>query len=304
MKRTVSITISVLATIVLGWWLLRAVSLAELLAALKQLPLSTLVIALVGYAVINLVRGVRAKLLLGAFTVKELFFITNIHNMFVNLLPARTGELSYFLMLKKRGITLGATVGTLAAARVFDLFGIALILLVASLATPLPTPLAQLELPLLLVVGALIAFLILVLVFHDIIKRQFTGTSWFSRKCHEILESIHRLRSGKRVAGVFTCAVVIWMLQFSINTMVFQSLGLPIPLMHGFLAGALAALISAVPIQGIVGFGTTEAIWTVALVSIGITAEQGIAAGFVQHVVSLIASVVLGIVGWVGLRKS
>jgi len=50
----------------------------------------------------------------------DFFLINNVHIFLNNILPARTGEFSFFYMLKKRGINLTKSFWIFALARLMD----------------------------------------------------------------------------------------------------------------------------------------------------------------------------------------
>ena len=101
----------------------------------------------------------------------------------------------------------------------------------------------------------------------------------------------------QRLGLALACSLAIWTLLFTINYLIFSGIGVTTSLVLVVLASSVFSLLTSIPIQGIVGLGTTEAFWTVALIAIGIPSETAIIAGFVQHLIALIYISLLGVYG-------
>lgn len=67
--------------------------------------------------------------------------------------------------------------------------------------------------------------------------------------------------------------------------------------------GATFILLTTIlPIQGIAGFGTTELIWTLVFVSLGLSKNAAIVSGFSYHILVILFFMILGIYGWLKIR--
>jgi uncharacterized membrane protein YbhN (UPF0104 family) len=64
----------------------------------------------------------------------------------------------------------------------------------------------------------------------------------------------------------------------------------------------LVMLTYILPVQGLLGFGTTEGAWALVLIIFGFTKEQAIATGIVFHILSLFYTGLLGIWGYFFLK--
>lgn len=312
MRKALSVFISLLVTVVLLVLLLRQVSFADVAATLGSFPLGYLFLGLVLYVFVQLFRSVRSWFLLrGVVPVKTLFSITCVHNALINTLPARTGELSYVYLLKKTGkVNLGSGVGTLMLARVFDLIALAVLFFGAGLlVSDLPELFLRARVPILVILGVLIILLALIILFNKqaIILAQkictFIGLGenkwckWLIAKADEAFHSLHVVKSWQPVGGALVCSLLIWTLLFVINYLIFSGIGITTSFVLVVLASSVFALLTSIPIQGIVGLGTTEAFWTLSLIAIGIASETAIIAGFAQHLIALLYILLLGIYG-------
>ncbi len=310
MKRVAPVLISVIVTVVLVWFLLGKVDATQLVDTLRSLPIGTLLFALLGYVLINGIRALRSWLLIGrGLPFMRVAHITAIHMALVNLLPARTGEISYPYLLKRDGLKVGAGIGAWGLSRIFDLFGIVTLFCVAVILVPLPAALLSYRLPIIALSIAAVVVVAGLLFFRTSVQRLvewvMTGVhaqktrfgNWLLAKSREMFDSFHVLKSPQLVLAATACGVAIWLIQFIINYSVFVGIGIPITFAHVVLAAAMSALLSAIPVQGLIGLGTTETFWTLTLVSVGITLDQSIAAGFTQHMVTLFAATLIGLAG-------
>jgi len=125
---------AVLITIVLLAILLSQVSIADVIATLVSINPLYLVAGFFLYACSYVFRALRFRILLsGEVGMRDLFKVVCVHNMMNNLLPARTGELSYIYLINNvHGRNIGEGIATLVIARVFDFVAIAGIFLSAA----------------------------------------------------------------------------------------------------------------------------------------------------------------------------
>lgn len=318
MRRKVAIGISIIVSIVFLWLLFTQVSIFEILSALGSIPLVSLIIGILLYAITNILRGVRFHLLLKrGVPVLSAIAIASIHNAFVNILPARSGEFSYIYLLKKhanRGV--GTGIGTLALARIFDLLAIVLLFLFATLAVPdLPAEIMQLRIPIVLLASVALLFVILIVFFHKIATKYLLGilklirvdTSklgiWITVKAEEVISSFHFIRSWKLVFLAILLSAGIWLSQFLLAFIIFNAIGISLSFTAIIIVSTVTLLLSAIPIQGVLGFGTSEMYWLIALSGVGIAIPNAISAGFVYHIVTLVYALILGAASLFLLRR-
>ena len=150
----------IIITAVLVWFLLSQVEVKTIVTTFKDVPLHLVLIGFFFYAFSYLFRAMRFKVLLhNEIGLKTLLNIVAVHTMLTNLLPFRSGELSYFYLLKKKGgiDSYMSGVPSLILARVFDLVAISFLFLVSfSGISTLPSELRVLGVILLSLVSCLI----------------------------------------------------------------------------------------------------------------------------------------------------
>ena len=113
---------AIIITILLLALLFTQIDLADVITTLKNINPIYLIVGFILYTCSYFLRALRFHFLLNKeVSFKDLFDITCVHNMMNNLLPARTGELSYIYLLKTgQNKTTGEGLATLIIARIFD----------------------------------------------------------------------------------------------------------------------------------------------------------------------------------------
>ncbi|WP_269849783.1 lysylphosphatidylglycerol synthase transmembrane domain-containing protein [Methanosarcina horonobensis] len=121
--------ITVLATFFASWNNIISDQNRGLIATIKNIDKTYLVLGFFLYVLSYLLRGLRFHILLDKkISLTDLFHIVCVHNMVNSILPARSGELSYIYILKKyHDKSTGEGVATLMVARVLDFITISLL---------------------------------------------------------------------------------------------------------------------------------------------------------------------------------
>ena len=316
MKKVLAIGVSVLITLVLSWLLLRSVPFSALRDALDSVSLIAVLVGFVMAVLISVFRGMRYWLLLrGAGSLDKLTSIVCVHNLLINVMPVRTGELGFPYFARKIGIPAGTSVGALIVGRLFDLFALVTLLFVGAVFVPGSALFAQAKLSALVVTGIVLLLLILTVLFRHAAHRvvhafankprisQHNVGVWLVQKVEEVLHGLDVLKSPFAVLGAYGCSVLNWLAQAVITLLMLQAVGIEFSFAQVLLAMTLANLVSAVPINGFAGFGTVEAIWAGVLVAMGVPLIAGVSAGLLIHVANLGYTAVLGLYGSIRLAQ-
>ncbi|MFH1450629.1 MAG: lysylphosphatidylglycerol synthase transmembrane domain-containing protein [archaeon] len=315
---TLKIVTGAALTSILIWILSKQANLFDVANLLKSLPISVVLAGFVLYVSGHLGRAVRFSRLLGwKGSLHELFCIVCVHNLFVNTLPARSGELSYLYMTKKRDIPLTKGGPTLILARIFDLISIALLLLVsvffAGTSSPLLSKISVWVAVLLILcfvcLFALIRFSTAILgFFHKLFSKIGFGgkkpVKWLLEKGGEIADSFNVLNSIGKFLEQLGYSVFIWGVRFVFFFLITKGLGVNLGLWVGIIAISLPILSTFLPIQGIGSFGTLEGIWALSFMALGVSKEAAVLSGFGFHLVFLLFTVLTGLYGFIFLRVS
>ncbi len=311
-KKTITIIVSSILTIFLLTILLKTISITEIITTLKNIPLTDLGIILILYGIAQLFRSIRTWMLIQkTVPLKEVFSITCIHAALVNIMPARTGEIGYVYLLKKTGkVNTGTGIGTLAIARLFDIIAIAILFFIASMtATNIPPLAQQLKIPVIISLSTIILLVITILmngdktvsitrkIFETLNVQHMRPTQWILQKIQEAIQNLKNIQH-KTILKTIICSLITWTSLFSISHILLKSIMTTAPQISlTILATSMVALLSGLPIQGIIGLGTIETFWTAALVGIGIPIQTAILAGFIQHIISILSTTIFGIYG-------
>lgn len=244
----------------------------------------------------------------------HLLLVSACRNMFVDMLPARLGELSYVAMLN-RGykVALPACLSSLAISFVFDLFALVLIIvgIIAYQAVFLGVQLWIVGTLFLLtfVVVLLLLFLFpglatLVRLLGRVHTERWGRLGRLFDWCRSLLGKIVQALRAARDAGI---TARLALLSFAIRVtkyLGFYALFLAVvvpnfPLIDRHLVSALVALISAeagasMPVPAFMGFGTYEAAGMLAMIALGAERSASLIIMFSIHILSQVVDYAWG----------
>jgi uncharacterized membrane protein YbhN (UPF0104 family) len=275
-----------------------------------------MVIALTG----AVLRAWRYKWLLKPQTISwgNIFLVTLIRNLFVDLLPARLGSLSYIYFLNKRlNYSFEAAASSFVVAIVFDFLTLSPFLVVAIFIVGLGSTAVS---SVTLLIIALIFFIFLFVVLWKIIPLfsillrvyqralkafKFEEKKWAQISVEKItltIDSLSQIKEKKIYGPVFFLSLSIRLAKYtSLYFLLFSLLR-----GHGFLLRKLsfwktilgitgAELSSALPIKGIAGFGTWESAWAIAFQLMDFEQRLAILSGIGVHLLTNLFEYSLGI---------
>ncbi len=309
--------IALFLTIILVALLLTQVSSDTIISIISHINPVYLLAGFMLYASSYFFRAWRFHILLNReVSIKDLFNIVCVHNATNNLLPARTGELSYIYLLKKiNNKTVGEGIATLVVSRIFDF--IALIILFF-FAIVLITDIPKIIMDALWIIAFFGIFLLIVLVIlltrgkKFVIQIQKTaerlhcehnpGVHFFIRKGFETIESLDRIQIKESISALMISSLLIWGVNYFVVYLLMMGMNFQLSIFIVILGGTFILLTTVLPIQGVAGFGTTETIWTLVFVPLGLSMDQAIVSGFCYHIVIILYFTILGIYGWITVR--
>jgi len=312
---------AVLITVVLVTLLFTQINMEDVITTLKNINPILLIAGFFIYTGSYILRAWRFHVLLNRdISIRNIFPIVCAHNMLNNLLPARTGELSYIYFLKKEeGRTTGEALGTLIIARFFDFIIITIFFLLFFLFVGYIVPgfsiLIFTGIVFLLVVVVLLIGLLFygdamfvrakkILKFFDFNTVQM-GT-FVSKKCEEMITCFNAFTKGKKsnLLSVFFLSLGIWSLSYLLFYLLAISMNINLGVIPILFASSFAVFSTVLPIQGIGGFGTMEGGWALGFIAVGIPNEMAISTGFAFHLIILIYTLILGSVGYMKIYLS
>ncbi|MFN3975915.1 MAG: flippase-like domain-containing protein [Aquificaceae bacterium] len=248
----------------------------DLLKSLQKINLLNLSLAFLFYSFSQVLRSLRWKMLIKDLSLSQIFLVNSANIMFNNLLPARTGELSWFYYLKQLKVNLSLSLWTFFIGRLYDLFSL-FFLLFLSLSLLKLTML----LPSLLLFSVALSFPWLYLIIPP----------WGRLK--DLKGFIKDNTSFSLVFAIFLLSILSSATKF-ISLLLLLNLG-HISLYKSFLAFLGGELSSVLPIHSFMGFGTYELAFGLPLKVIGESLKEWLKLGFLFHSFLLISSLVWGI---------
>lgn len=238
--------------------------------------------------------------------VSPFFYVTAIHTMTNNLMPMRTGEVMYPLLLKRYfNIGFGDSTATLIYARIFDVFAMGAFLLVA-----LVFGWDRLHISLAGLGGTSFRFLIyvfLLLLVVFILYKVFTRLTGERQKAREgsllgtLKSGLDSLGRGmKRVDIVkvslelMFLSLAIFLARYVFFMYTLMAFGISVTFLEAVLMASLPIVAAVIPAQGIGGYGTIETGWVLGFLLVGLSKEMALIVGFGIHTMYLVFSVILG----------
>jgi glycosyltransferase 2 family protein len=303
--------VAIIITIVLLALLFTQIDLADVISTLKNINPIYLIFGFLLYTCSYFFRAWRFHILLNKeVSIKDLFHIECVHNMMNNLLPARTGELSYIYLLKNvNNRTTAEGFATLIIARTFDftiVVGVFLVLfLFINNLNPVFTNIVFLAIFVLISID-LFLFLLLTTgnkvleglnIFFKFIKiEKHWLAGYIVDKSEQIVEyfEIFKHCSSKDHLSIIITSFGIWVMTYSLFYTLAMGMNIQLDSVQILFASSFSIFSTILPIQGIAGFGTMESGWALGFVSVSLSKEVAISTGFSFHIIVLIYTLILG----------
>jgi len=304
-------------------YLARATTWQQWLDLYRGLDLAYFAAFLGLFLVSMLLKAVRYRILLQASgspetpSLADLVTLTFVSNLFVDLLPARSGSLAYIVFLnRKLRVELPACFSSFAFSFILDMIGMlplfALAIIIRGLSTGEPDYLLWGLLAALALIS-LAALALMEKVLHlagRMVARLAAGRSgkpWslvqrLAREMERIAEDITRVKARGLYGRLLLISVVIRLLKYlglyllvvglahQFGPPVVQRLGFSVVLFALIAAEATASL----PVSGIAGFGAYEGVMMATYSAAGLGAQQAALLSFGAHLLTQVIDYSLG----------
>ena len=268
------------------------------------------------YCLLVLAKALRFRALLNLNSgVYQVFPILAMHTFWGNILPMRTGDVSYvYLMQRHQKIDATQGVASLLVASLIDL--VLLMGLVVATAWLLRTALRDtfsgtvLYLIPLLMGGGLVTVVIFVYAAPNVCMRiaercagpllalEKRPVSWTVDKVLAVLRELTTFRSNKRFLEVWVYSVLCLVIRFGFQCYLVTEMGVEIPMTEMLFALAFTNVFNLLPVQTIGNFGTTEFPFVWLLNHFGTSIETATVTGFSLHILILLYCLPLGASGF------
>jgi len=232
-----------------------------------------------------------------------------------SILPARTGEISYiYLVKKKHNVPTGEGAASLVVVRVFDFITISLIFFISAMfVRDLPEVISKA----IWIIAGVTIFMVLILIavanfgklFMDVVTKitnrigieRIEMIKYLLQKTDETVQSF-KLVNSKQIMWIFIFSMLIWFCNYSMSYILIKQMGIRIPIFDILIGLTFSVFASILPIRGIGGFGTSEGVWTIVFMSLGVSKQLSIASGFGYHILLTIYYLIIGCYGMMRLK--
>ena len=292
---------------------------AELIKIFIELNPLYLVAGFFIYILAYMFRALRFYLLLNKeVRLRDLFNIVCVHNMVNNILPARTGELSYILLLGKlHHKKSGEGIASLFIARVFDLITISSLFFISIFVVKdIPDVMMKAIVGIALFLAFIVILTITLLFFGESFLENIKRFIKFIhldkpfihfafKKGEETIQGFEKIKTNGMMTfmALMIISFSIWLSLYLFGYLLVIAMGIHLSYFTVLMASTFAVFTTLLPIQGIAGFGTMEGGWALGFIAIGLSKEVAISSGFGYHIITLIFLFTLGSYGFLMLKK-
>ena len=315
-QRVTKIGLPTILAAVLAYFLLKEIDIQEIPRTLSRLSIKALAIGFGCYCLLVFAKALRFRALLNLESgVHQVFPILAMHTFWGNILPMRTGDVSYvYLMQRRQQVDATQGVASLLVASLIDL---ALLMgLVVATAWLLRDALRDtfsgtvLYLIPLLMGGGLVAVVIFVYAAPQACMRftemcagpllalEKRAVSWTVNKILAVLRELTTFRSHRRFLEVWIYSVLCLLIRFGFQCYLVTEMGVDIPMTEVLFALAFTNVFNLLPIQTVGNFGTTEFPFVWLLNHFGTSIESATVTGFSLHILILLYCLPLGASGF------
>jgi len=304
------VLLSIVIALILVTFLLIQIDIIDLFNVLSSIPPSFIVLGFILYVLSYFFRALRFRILLdGEISIRDLFSIVCVHNMVNNILPARTGELSYvYLTRKLHNKKTGEVITTLLVARVFDFITVSLLFFISAFMIQNLPAIIMKAIWIIAVFLVLVVFMLISLIYFGeefiyLVKRivaRFERNNrminYAMRKGEEIVEFSGGLTKVVILRSFFV-SFGMWITSYMVALVLITGMRLNLNIFEILICTSFLVFTTILPIQGILGLGSTEGAWSIAFLIFGISKEVAISASFGLHIISLCYLLILGFYG-------
>lgn len=266
-------------------------------------------LAFILYGFFTYTRALRFRFFLGKrLNFRQAFSITATNSFWNNVLPFRTGELSYLYLVRKTWVIGdGENLTSLIITRFFDIFVVTLTVVLSAvfIFTGGAKSSGILDaLPFAVLVIGAVFFLFTSLIFQNsfwlFTVRKIAGfqklpnflTRLFS-KGEEIIVAFSRLQNLSSFLTFCGFSALVWLADFMFVWMGLYAAGLNLAFLPAMFIVAFPVIASMIPLQTPAGIGTFEGAVVAGLVVLGVGASSALGASILLHAQQLIFSTVL-----------
>lgn len=315
-QRIAKIGLPTLLAAIITYFLLKEIDIQQIPQTLSRLSIKALLIGFTCYCVLVLAKALRFRALLNLdSSVYWIFPILALHTFWGNILPMRTGDVSYvYLMQRRQKVDATQGIASLLIASLIDLILLIGLVLVTVwlLRNSLPDSfiVTLLYLSLLFVGSVLITVFVLVSVAPNacvrlaelcagpLLNLKKRPISWVVDKGLQVLQELTAFRANQRFLEVWVYSVMCLAIRFGFQCYLVVEMGVDVPILHALFALTFTNVFNLLPVQTVGNFGTTEFPFVWLLEHFGTSVEVATVTGFSLHILILLYCLPLGLYGF------
>ncbi len=262
---------------------------------LRELSLPFLALSLLLYTFTYYFRAKRFTVFFPNIDTKDLAAVMAVHTFFNNLLPFRSGEASFPIILKKLfGVEGVISSAALVVARLFDLLSLSILFTAATLGVSLNN---RKFLWVSILVGVFI-ILVLILGFKllKFLKKRFGFAA-------ALFFFFTEFKSVRNLFLVFLYSLLNWTTKFTAFYFIMKAGKLKLNFFESTFAATFGELTTVLPIHSIGGFGTYEAGLVGGFALLGFKGSYALTVAFYFHLLLFVMSGLLALTGWIYLSR-
>jgi len=319
-KNIFYILLSFIVSVILIWFLLSQIEIKDLFDRFSKIYYPALLAFVLISLTSSLLRAWRYKWLLHPRSISwgNIFLVTFIRNLFVDLFPARIGSLSYIYILNRRlNFSFEAATSTFVMSFIFDFLTLSPFLIFSIFFVSLGnTALSSISLLAIAIVFFFLVFIILWkitplsifilktyrLLLKSIRLKEKKWAKVSTEKIRLTIEDINQIKERKIYWPIFFLSLGIRLAKYgSLYLLLFsllKSYGFSLKTLSFFktiLGTTGAEMTGALPIKGIAGFGTWESAWALTFKLMDFEPTLAIISGIGIHFITNLFEYFLGI---------
>lgn len=302
--------------VVVCYFLLREISsIQQILDTLGRAPVLALIVGFVLYSLLVWSKALRFRELLELdVPVRQLAPILALHTFWGNLLPMRSGDLSYIYLMKRReGVDETKSVASLMLASIIDLmlllgFMVGIGWLLRSNLT------GELSRTILFVAPLMMLCALAILLFtactapnaciafasycaRPLLHFEKRPITWLVDKCLNVIHELTHIRFDRRFSKIWGYSLLGLGIRFGFQCYLAREMGIDVSVVRLTFALAFTSIFNLLPVQSVGNFGTVEFPFAWVLMRFGTEKDLAIVAGFSLHLIILLYCIPLGIYG-------
>ena len=320
-RRVTKIGLPTVLAVVITYFLLKEIDIHEIPKTLSRLSIQALLIGFGCYCLLVLAKALRFRALLNLDSdVHRIFPILALHTFWGNILPMRTGDVSYvYLMQRRQKVEATQGIASLLVASLIDLVLLMGLVVVSAwlLRTELQNTFSGTVLYLmpLLMGGGLVAAVVFVYAAPNgcmrfaeqcaapLLALEKRPISWAVDKALAVLRELTTFRSNRRFLEVWAYSLMSLAIRFGFQCYLVAEMGVDIPRSEVLFALAFTNVFNLLPVQTVGNFGTTEFPFVWLLTHFGTSVEIATVTGFSLHILILLYCLPLGASGFLARPK-